>query len=94
MTDSNNPNSDSCTDPDCSCDSDESSKDTSDGRTKIEYRAGDLSVQAETEGGDPEHLDDILSEQMDEMMRMRMIGEYEVLEERDLHSVLLGGGDR
>jgi hypothetical protein len=90
MTDSDTTNSDGCSDPDCSCDS----KDTSNKSrrpNKLQLQAGKISVEAESVDDTVSQLADVCSDEMECLMRYHIRGEMEMLEEQDLHSILLGG---
>jgi len=87
MTDSDNTSSDSCSDPDCSCDS----KDTRDRPTKLKLKAGNISVEAESVDDSVGDLAGVCSDEMERLMRYHIRGEIEMLEEQDLHSILFKG---
>lgn len=63
-------------------------------RTRIKLQAHGLQVEVESQDASFEQVAEYASEQHQEIRRDALVGEYEQLEERDLHSVLLGGGDR
>lgn len=63
-------------------------------RTRVKLQAHGLQVEVESQDASFEEVAEYASEQHQQIRRDALVGEYEQLEERDLHSVLLGGGDR
>lgn len=63
-------------------------------QTRIKLEAHGLQVEVESQDASFEEVAEYASEQHQQIRRDALVGEYEQLEERDLHSVLLGGGDR
>lgn len=61
------------------------------GTNSIEMRAYDLSVSMRSEEAGMEKLARIASSEMNEMMERALIGEYQELEQEELHSILFGG---
>ncbi|PSP57062.1 hypothetical protein BRC72_11730 [Halobacteriales archaeon QH_7_66_36] len=61
------------------------------GRTKVRFRAYDLEVEAESKEASFEKMASTLSEEFAEMRRDAMVAEYEEIEERNLHSFIIGG---
>jgi hypothetical protein len=53
--------------------------------------AGDLEVKASAPDTDAETLSEICSDEMHKLIEKRMLGEYQMLEEKEFHSILLGG---
>lgn len=59
-------------------------------QNELQMRAGKLSVEAKSVDESVGELADIVSDEMESLMRYHIRGEMEMLEEQDLHSVLLG----
>jgi hypothetical protein len=60
------------------------------GRNQIRMQAYDIQVQANSEDTSMQELASICSEQMDEMMKRALVGEYQELEREDLFTHILG----
>ncbi|WP_148708230.1 hypothetical protein [Haloferax sp. Atlit-12N] len=56
---------------------------------ELQMRAGKLSVEAKSVDESVGELADIVSDEMESLMRYHIRGEMEMLEEQDLHSILL-----
>jgi hypothetical protein len=68
------------------------SNDTTNHRRKpneIKMRAGQLEVEAKSVDESVGDLADIISDEMESLMRYHIRGEMEMLEEQDLHSIFL-----
>jgi protein required for attachment to host cells len=62
-------------------------------RTRVRLQAHALEVEVESQDASFEEVAEFASEQHQEIRRDALIGEYQQLEERNLHSALLGGGE-
>lgn len=60
---------------------------------ELQMQAGKLSVEAKSVDESVGELADIVSDEMESLMRYHIRGEMEMLEEQDLHSIILGGDD-
>lgn len=60
---------------------------------KLSMRAGKLAVEAESVDESVSDLAEVCSSEMENLMRYHIRGEMEMLEEQDLHSIILGGDD-
>lgn len=60
-------------------------------RTRVRLQAHALEVEVESQDASFEEVAEFASEQHQEIRRDALIGEYQQLEERNLHSALLGG---
>ena len=58
---------------------------------KIKIQAHDLQVSAQFTEANFEQVMNQCSEEMENLMKMSMAGEYQVLEKEELHSLLIGG---
>lgn len=58
------------------------------GRNEFKLRAYDLEVSAESEDASLDQVAEVCAKRMDEMMTQALIGEYQELEERDLHGLV------
>jgi hypothetical protein len=59
--------------------------------TRVRLKAGDLEAKISAPSGDAEELSELASSEMEKLMEKRMLGEYQMLEEKEFHSILLGG---
>lgn len=59
-------------------------------QNELQMRAGKLSVEAKSVDESVGELADIVSDEMESLMRYHIRGEMEMLEEQDLHSIILG----
>lgn len=59
--------------------------------TRVRLKAGDLEAKISAPSGDAEELSKLCSAEMEKLIEKRMLGEYQMLEEREFHSILLGG---
>ena len=57
---------------------------------KVELRACDLEVKAQAENEDFEKVFNHCSRELQSIMRHHLVGEMEVMEEEEIHSILLG----
>lgn len=71
--------------------SEEESNHERDRPNELIMRAGKLSIEAKSVDESVEDLADIVSDEMECLMRYHIRGELEMIEEEDLHSILLGG---
>lgn len=84
------------TDPDPSDDDGEGTTDSEDESNErrrpneLKMRAGKLAIEAKSVDESVEELADTISGEMEALMRYHIRGEMEMLEEQDLHSILLG----
>jgi hypothetical protein len=60
-------------------------------RTKVRLKAYDLEVEAESHEASFDEMASTLSEEFEKIRRDAMVAEYEEIEERNLHSIILGG---
>lgn len=58
---------------------------------KVTLKACDLKVEAQSNEMEADELAEVLSPEMEKLMEYHLRGEYEVLEEQEFFSVLLGG---
>lgn len=58
---------------------------------ELQMRAGKLSIEAKSVDESVDELADIVSDEMECLMRYHIRGELEMIEEEDLHSIILGG---
>jgi hypothetical protein len=63
-------------------------------RTRIRLQAHGLEVEVESHDASFEKLAEYASEEHEQIRRDALVGEYQQLEEKNLHSILLGGDDR
>ena len=63
-------------------------------RTRVKLQAHGLEVEVESQDASFEEVAEYASQEHQEIRRDALVGEYQQLEERNLHSALLGGGDR
>lgn len=61
--------------------------------TRIKLQAHGLSVEAESEDASFDEIAEVLTDEFDKIRRDALVGEYQQLEEKNLHSVLLGRDD-
>lgn len=59
--------------------------------TRVRLKAGDLEAKVSAPNGDAEELSKLCSAEMEKLIEKRMLGEYQMLEEKEFHSILLGG---
>jgi hypothetical protein len=72
-------------------DDEEESTENEETSTRIRLQAHDLEIEVETEDASFEEVAEYASEQHQEIRRDALVGEYQQLEEKELHSILLGG---
>lgn len=65
-------------------------EDKANGSNRISMRAYDIQIQANSEEATMDELAEICSEQMDDMMRKALVGEYQEIERQDLFGAILG----
>ena len=78
------------TQSDSSNDDDNDSESTEKETVKVEMKACDLEVKASVQGGDFETVFNHCSRELESIMRHHLVGEMEVMEEEEIHSILLG----
>lgn len=61
------------------------------GRNQVRIETHDQAVEVSSEVTDIETLMELSSEEMEKVNKRALLGEYQVLEEQNLHSRLLGG---
>lgn len=66
-------------------------EETNNSRTKVRLKAYDLEVEAESHEASFDEMASTLSEEFEKIRRDAMVAEYEEIEERNLHSIILGG---
>jgi len=59
--------------------------------TKLSLQAGKISVEAESTEDSLSEIAEVCSDEMECLMRYHIRGEMAMIEEEDLHSILLGG---
>lgn len=80
--------------PDSSDDDEEGTNEEQDEkhkRTKVRLKAYDLEVEAESHEASFDEMAETLSEEFAQIRRDAMVAEYEEIEERNLHSFIIGG---
>jgi protein required for attachment to host cells len=60
-------------------------------RTRVRLQAHGLEVEVESHDASFEEVAEFASEEHEQIRRDALVGEYQQLEERNLHSALLGG---
>jgi len=66
---------------------------TENNRTRVRLQAHGLEVEVESEDATFDEVAEFASDEHDKIRRDALIGEYQQLEERNLHSSLLGRDD-
>lgn len=87
-TDSQDP---SDTDGDGKTDEQENENNNRKKPTKLSLQAGKISVEAESVEDSLSEMAEVCSSEMECLMRYHIRGELEMLEEQDLHNILIGG---
>ena len=88
-TESDSPNS-STIDEEGTTDEEQDENNNRQKPTKLSLRAGKISVEAESVEDSLEEMADVCSQEMECLMRYHIRGELEMLEEEDLHGIILG----